>query len=643
MAAIAIACVGHMLLAWGGGTTCSTARAQDASYVRAVEQTTQARWLSFARRTAGAIVGVSPDDAMLTTAGVDLETPPEQRVAVLLDAIEAWMESDGFVKQQTETWVRDRIGGESESDSRSQAWDYRLHDRWLSDAVRDHMPFDRFVRLQLHSDSEDARGDQSLATASWYRSNGWLPVDAPRTGDSSIPPLEATAPSASFRWTQPNTNRGVFWEAKPVEVDQLRNWEKAIQKIQNTERLDWERLSTGDAVRVWHRDRSVFPVPDPKAIVFEFPGADRQVATSDLPGTVVVAIESALGKIGEWSLVLDLVPSPTANATPASTPFLIRQSNLGTDPSTASSQWLLRLEAGRPRFQMIHDARLSKIDVEASVALDPSVPHQLAILYDGLQSAASLRMAIDGELVPCTVWADTLVKDFVEPGPQMLSFDAPEQSDAAWTLEAVTGYRITLTSIELMGLSQDRSWKSWIELNESERMQWCEYYARRIDPQWRYQRDSLLFYASNYANLWQRVPTVPIPKSDPLLGEGDAESMRGNNAIASSRILSAGNRFPDSVLPASMMPEGAMAAADRKRLAGPWPRMVEAHVSEEEADRQWRNMLASASLTTGSAWTEEERQAWGQRFRDSGWNSKALVRSLVLDDQWIAIALDSAR
>ena len=699
------------------------ATAQDVNIQNAIEELSAKQWTSLITRTSHALLGNPISSIELQDL---LNAPPQARQKQLHQSMVSWLQSDAFAKQQAIDWCRDYFlepfeepnAGEI-SDSNSP-WDYTPHDRWLVEAVRTNMPFDSFFSYQLsgvaHQGSNGA-APQPLATASWYRAHQFQVADyKKRTARNSNSPPTSLPTLQPFKSFRENTHLGLSdlvlggssWlhhETPVFRMNQFRALSQAIASIRESEIKDWERLEHGDAVRSWYEKQTAHHMPPRSERIFVWPSIDQQISLRDDAGhrvtqsplkvgsggfadTLHSDIEEPLRRSQEWTIVLngnfsrDLITSSKSAPQRILTQQTRSREAHATDDTTSrhvSNRNELRLEInnGYLLVSLVHDDPISMIQVQTTEPIAVDNWTQIAVSYDGTNRAHSLRISLDGQYVGVNHLADSLIRDFVGEASKVpaegrnyeLQLGNSTNSGHFWELEDIEVYRTVLSIPELLALIGNAPWMLWQDFSESERLSWIEHYARRIDPEWRYERETLRYYLSNEYMIWESIPLTPILPAPPHLVQ-----LRPNRSpITHNRQednhqpvrIPQENQAPHLALfPWKLMNTKSVtqwnAAIETEELkwdtlAAPW----EDSLSRAEVTRQLKHLIERIAPKTNATssqpshetqpsslqaydrrFTEPRLQSLAKGFIDRNWDRQSMMLDLLQSPEWIAIALD---
>jgi hypothetical protein len=255
----------------------------------------------------------------------------------------------------------------------------------------------------------------------------------------------------------------------------------------------------------------------------------------------------------------------------------------------------------------------------------------LAVAFDGLSTAASIRIGWDGQQVKTRVLYDRWSPSSRESLP--LDWVAAPVAIPGGTLAPIewTCYRTALTDLEIMGLDPPGEWKDWDEETEAQQQMWREHYARRIDPELRYLRESLLFYAGNYSEKWRDIPTTPTIASEPWLLAWIAARMDGDTEV-----------FPRGIGEAAWEAVRWDPNAEaRLRLAEAIGSELAPSIALTEVRRQWRCL--TEAHPDAAELSDERLQSISSAWIEHRWSRSWLLSELLGSSEWRSIAIDSQR
>ena len=315
-------------------------------------------------------------------------------------------------------------------------------------------------------------------------------------------------------------------------------------------------------------------------------------------------IEDPLRRSHEWTIVLNCSFNSELITSSTSAPQRIltqqTQSKGAHAIDDASSRRIsnrneLRLEInnGYLRVSLVHDDPISMIQVQTTEPIAINTWTQIAVSYDGTNRAYSLRVSLDGEYVGLNYLADSLIRDFVgetskepvEGQSYELQLGDSTTSGHFWELEDIEVYRTVLSTPELIGLIENAPWQDWQDFSEPEQLAWIEHYARRIDPHWRYERETL------------RWDTLETPWKESI---------------------------------------------SRTEVERQWQHLIEHATSNMDRSKPSAPGAERPAIQANDrGFTESRLQSLAKRFIDRDWDRRAMLLDLLLSPEWIAIAIDS--
>ena len=586
-----------------------------------IEQAGQQQWLQFVQNSAQAILGESWRNALGPLPPADL--PKENRVQWFSERIKQWTQSRSFVDQQTQAWLAQRCKASPEV---SQVWDFGLHDGWVQSQILRNVSFLRFVQGQIAGDLLFDDSETRLGTAMWFRS-----LDDPQSLDSKMSedrrhfeaprlPTSEDLPN-SLRWTHLSRLAWLYSDASESQRRRLLDLEAAMESILRSEQRDWQRLRSDESVIRAHRAQSTFPTPSPADRVFQLAEQASAVPTKapdEAPDPYsLFDFPNPWRHTQPWSAILEFEVQDRDPNSQADSFTLVRQRSSNDPSSLTQPNVVLEWDRGRVRVRLIHALPYSYLEIETEPVFQTSGVYSLAVVYEGLPSAENLRIWSNGRWLPSRVLHDGLVRDVVSSDAQVLVVANPRVQTRC-QLTQLECYRIALSGMELSGWSQDRDWKDWESSSREEQLAYCEHYARRVDLQWRYQRESLLFYADSFASALAKVGLVPSAESTITLQLPKAFAQVVGEDV--SKKWSAPERR-------------SLATRCGQELSGP--------LARNETLRQWQGMLASSGFPFSDQPFAADLERISQAWRSS-WDRTALVEALLLSESWTAIAIDFA-
>jgi len=539
------------------------------------------------------------------------QTPKAHRGQVLSKFIEDLLTSETFAKAQAAAWMKDQFGIEpwdplAPDRIERSGWDTSAFRDWLIKSFQENTPFDAFVQSQLIGVSDPP---SKLPTHAWYLAGQW-------------------------------TNYRILESPTPIESNLVRQFQTALESIERTEAKDWQRLveqsqkGSNDIRRWWNSQRTWPTIPE-EELVWSWPRSSqadsKPIAPSDRPdelsskssplglgsgASVSVSHAPVLRGFREWTLVLAGNFSKELLGSSEPVTLLVQSPAQSKDPSDQGSESLLRtlrleLRQGRLCVRLIHDFRISSQEIQTQEPIPAGQTIQIAIINDGLGRSDSIRILLDGEPMS-TVVSEGASKYFKEVGSsQGNHWQIGSDTKGAWQLEQVILYRLALSGPECRGFADSLWQENWEEFDEQTRTEWVEHYARRVDPQWRYQRESRSHYVTNMAAVLESQSMLPVV-----------------GALDQPIFLVEPERFPNTLLGA-----GRISSLDRSEVvrtsASEWSvpsKLVTVEdLARTEIQRTWQSMLHNSQEKNRSG---EPLDRFVVDFM-SDWDRKRLILKLT--------------
>jgi hypothetical protein len=588
-----------------------------------IERATHQQWVEFIQASAHAVLGESWGEDIGTLPSKDL--PTDQRVRWLSERIEQWTQSRSFVQSQTQSWVIDRCGGEFDN---NKLWDFQLHDEWIRNSISRNESFLTFVQNQLAGDFMFDQPKARLGTTTWFRCVS-CPQSVDERGSSRARAIKVPeSPTLdelleNLKWSSLSRLLWLYCDTSESQRSRLLDLEASMVSVLRTEQRDWERLLRDPAVARWYQSQSGWPTPSPADKTFDL--SEQQatsavnVSANDSQPSYTMANPWRYAE--PWTAVFEFEVRDD-NAMVSEDPLvLIRQRSTHSAPSTKGQTCSIEWDDGKIGVRLIHSLPHSHIAIETEPSFRKAGVYSLAIVYDGFPSVEAVRVWGDGRWLSVRSMHEALVRDFASDESQVLEVIGSSDGSSVRVMQ-MESYRSALSAFELEGWRQAAAWKEWEACSEDEQLGAREHYARRVDMQWRYQRESLSFYASSFASVLAKVGMVPVADSDSKGALAIPEPFEG--ALGSA------------VNPQNLTP------ARRQSLARACEEKIANSLAMSEVIRQWRRMLATAGATEEVKTFDEESmlQAFARQWVDT-WNRRELIRSLVFSEGWVATALDS--
>lgn len=585
-----------------------------------IEQASREQWLRIVTTSARATLGATWEQDVGPMPAEDL--PASKRVPWLLDRIDRWTQSQSFAQHQTRTWILDRCCGK---EGAAEGWDFSLHDAWTNQSIANNESFLRFLQAQIAGDLLLRESDDRLGTATWFRCaeslrDTDLPTREPwrRIPTRSSPSLDELP--ANLKWTSVSDLPWLHCEVSESQRARLLDLERAIDSVWKSELRDWERLLQEESVIHWYRSQSSWPRPNPADLTFNLSDLEAaKPADAANESLTPYAIEYPWRSTLPWTVMLE-AEVHDAYAVSRKDPLVLVRQRASSDHSGGFATSVIALREGRVVVRLVHALPNSYLEIETEPIVRAPGTYSVAIAYEGLPSADGLRVWVDGRWLETYAARGRLIRDFASNNPQVLEIASNDSGNSAAHVSQLESYRSCLSPLELEGWRQSEEWKEWEDCSEEQQFAAREHYARRLDAQWRYQRESLSFYVASFGSLLSRAGLVPVADAQGALG------MPKELALACGANDDA----------------AGWNAAKRRKLAWECGNSASEIVASNEIARQWKGMLASiADRSLVSARNELDlpnalSKPWSQT-----WNRRELIRAILVSDGWLTTALDS--
>lgn len=214
---------------------------------------------------------------------------------------------------------------------------------------------------------------------------------------------------------------------------------------------------------------------------------------------IAVPVER-LSPIDEFTLEIDVKFAKHSSRT-----ILMRYSDEDASSSPSGLEWTI--ENGHPCLAMVHQWPSSALRIRCRDSIPENQWVRLAISYAGTGIAEDFSMAMNGNRSPFVIESENLHGEIVsKKRPGTLRFGERVDSKADLVLiRNFKMYRTALTHIEIAESSLKSQFLTWEELAGSQKTDWREHYARRVDSQCKYHLESLRHYVQAL-NLLQKDP-----------------------------------------------------------------------------------------------------------------------------------------
>jgi len=464
--------------------------------------------------------------------------------------------SDDYAKAQADAWMLDHFQidyskPESMESVERSGWDTDRYRKWVIQSFSSNTRFDEFLQSQLVGTAGDA---SNLPTHAWYLAGQW-------------------------------SNYPIAQNLSPIESNLIGQFKTALESIEKTETKDWTRLielsqKDNNEIKRWWQSLRIWPTVPGDELVWSWP-KDGDQQPSDSIAMHEPKEGQALRGFREWTLVID-AKIPKEMIDKLDPIVLFAQCANGKIHDEPQRTLLVELRQGRVCVSLIHDTRISFEQVQTDEAVVADDPIQIAIVNDGLGRPDSVRVLVNGQTQSTKrhPLAKGYLKEIVFGKNNQWVIGKGASSEPV--IEQVQVYRLALSPPECRGLAQCPWMGTWEEIGEPNRAEWVEHYARRVDVQWRYQRESRGHYVANLAAVKESASMTPVLRD-------------ANQPI----YLTQTQRFPNTLLsiptPIHQNPED-IATTTPKDWSQSGSRWDFKKIANAEAQRTWQSMLSYADL-----------------------------------------------
>lgn len=600
------------------------------------------QWARLVRRTFDALGGSATGqsaDTVVIQAAVDeiLRHPAKQRREAFAALIDRWLKEDWSVRWRSESWMKDMISSDAIGRCNDAGWDIGIYRDWLETAIREGDHFDVFLRRHFLGD-ERLRSDRVfIPTAIWYLSKH-------------------------------HSAYGVVEAPTVIEANLMRPFRESLASIEHEEKKERERIAQKTIVERWYRGLATFPKPSKEELAGQWSVADGSLFEIEDSVYRIIKSDMPFKAFREWTFLLDVnleasvleaaepillfeqtVAPPAAVDVPETTDGLARFSRRVPVMSPPMRSIRLEIVRGCLQLRLIHDPLSSSLVLLSKTALSPGSA-QIAVVNEGFGERGYVHLLLDGEAVPIEQTNLEYCSDGSEDTKQYkdhynaLYKEIHRGDRAIWrviddtkvgvAIDQFTAYRIALTGPECKGLMDNQVKPDWEELDSKQQAIWGDHYARRNDAQWRYQRESRLYYSGSLRSIRESTAMLPVlisPKSLVCPCEPS-----GFPTICFDVTDRAGIRFPSAPISSKAWCEAVGLSPSREDKS----RLRAAKIAEQEVKRTWNALHRSAGLTIPEP-IEGELVTWREEIAErffGEWECDRMIRNLLLSDHWFSTA-----
>jgi hypothetical protein len=298
----------------------------------------------------------------------------------------------------------------------------------------------------------------------------------------------------------------------------------------------------------------------------------------------------------------------------------------------------LYLKNDRLELSMSHTAPSNAITVISQQTVPRDQWIQLTVTYDGSSKASGLKLYMDGNGMPVNIEMDQLTKDILfrsgtEPGLQIGAWDRGFGLKGGKADDIIV-YERVLTPFEIKVLAKKATWsqhtaKNLDQLSDPDLNELKQYYFSAVHAGIRTLRDDLKHLRAALADAAESVKEImvmqemPKPKKTFILKRGNYDQL--------------GEQVSPNT-PASVLPFPENLPRNRYGLAQWVTHEDNPLTARVAANRLWQTFFGTGLVKTsedfgnqGELPSHPELLDWlAIKFRESGWNIKALNKLIVM-------------
>jgi len=317
---------------------------------------------------------------------------------------------------------------------------------------------------------------------------------------------------------------------------------------------------------------------------------------------------------------------------------IFHRSGAWTD--SGSRGYELLIVDGKLRWSLIHFWPGNAISIEARDKLPVNEWVHVAVGYDGSSRADGLWMSVNGQKANFQIFKDQLTKNITGGGDDNISL-GERKRDRGFKDGLIDEFRVF--SRNLTGLESQATYdlqsalqilrKPVTELSDLEQESLWELYLATVDSEWSQHLSSLLKVRDEQSQFLDKIPELMVmrelalPKKAYVLFRGDYAQRRDE--------VSAGT-------PVSVFPFPAGAPLNRLGLARWLTDRQHPLTARVTVNRFWQSLFGVGLVKTaedfgsqGSPPLYPELLDWlALRFLDSGWDTKSLIKTIVMSQTY---------
>lgn len=293
---------------------------------------------------------------------------------------------------------------------------------------------------------------------------------------------------------------------------------------------------------------------------------------------------------------------------------------------SASRGYELLIEEGKLKWSVIHFWPGNAISIRAKNNIPINTWTQVTVTYDGSSRANGLHLYINGSLATVEVIRDNLTRQTTGDGGNNIVL-AQRTRDRGFKNGAIDEFRVfgrELSSMEAAALHDQPL---------TDKGAWYEYYLSSVDAEWKKHLDALKAARAEEGKATDALKEImvmrelPQPKKAYILFRGEYNQHRAEV-------------HPDT--PEALPPLPAGAPRNRLGLAQWLTSRENPLLARVTANRFWLGLFGNGLVKTVEDFGSQGAQPlypellnWlALRFIDSGWNVKALLKTMVMSQTY---------
>ena len=315
----------------------------------------------------------------------------------------------------------------------------------------------------------------------------------------------------------------------------------------------------------------------------------------------------------------------------------------------ASRGYELLLEDGRLKWSLIHFWPGNAISIRATALVPTNAWTHVVVTSDGSSRADGLRLYVNGQPASTEVIKDNLTKNITGGGHDNISL-AERMRDRGFKGGAVDDFRVfgrALTSVEALATHDEAAAKALLEkaeaqLSASERGALEDYFLAAVDTEFPKQLSALKAARAELVKFADGVKEIMVmrelaqPKKSYVLWRGEYNQRRDE---------------APPVTPAALSPWPAGAPRNRLGLAQWLTAPDHPLLARVTVNRMWGSIFGRGLVKTAEDFgSQGEKPLYPEvldwlalRFIQSGWDTKALMKTIVMSGVYRQRSLADAK